>query len=322
MPPQWFTPYFRNLVSYSWLRRRGDLQNGTPNDFHPDDAMTQSDFDNEMATREQNQTSSTEPDSSKPHDLKSLLLANPAIRDLAIFRRQYFQRCNVNAIIFPPPDLLRLYSIQRWIWAQVDEAQEHLFYPEYDKLFLKALLDRIEKAVEDAEEPDIVDEFAELHTALMNPGKSIKTKDDGYVWIKYVPPWRALDASRPEHGIDVLEKPNVLSASGSTAHRTWEAALCLGLWLDRVLVKGKRVLELGAGTGLLSLLAARQGAASVTATDIDEAALDRLRKAAARNNLDVDCRRHVWGDDTETLGGPFDIVLAADVVCSIAESAA
>lgn len=49
-------------------------------------------------------------------------------------------------------------------------------------------------------------------------------------------------------------------------------------------VKGKRLLELGAGSGLISLVQARRGA-TVTATDINRIALDQLRQNAATNQI-------------------------------------
>ncbi|KAL9093245.1 MAG: hypothetical protein Q9159_000422 [Coniocarpon cinnabarinum] len=147
-----------------------------------------------------------------------------------------------------------------------------------------------------------------------------KARDDEYVWIQYTPPWHKLDPSKPERGFYVLEKPNVLSAAGSTGHRTWEAALHLAGWLeDGALVNGKRVLELGAGTALLSLLAAQKGALSITATDGDGQTVERIRRTVQRNESNVSCQSYVWGEDTSELAGSgglsqFDVVLAADVV--------
>jgi release factor glutamine methyltransferase len=51
-------------------------------------------------------------------------------------------------------------------------------------------------------------------------------------------------------------------------------------------LKGKSVLELGAGSGLISFYAAREGA-RVTATDINPTAVDYLEKNKIRNRLPV-----------------------------------
>lgn len=62
----------------------------------------------------------------------------------------------------------------------------------------------------------------------------------------------------PSVVFESLEMTNVISVSGGTGHRTWEASLHLGSFLctERVrrLTRNKTVLELGAGTGLLSYL--------------------------------------------------------------------
>lgn len=50
---------------------------------------------------------------------------------------------------------------------------------------------------------------------------------------------------------------------------------------------GKQVLELGAGSGFLSLLCASRGAA-VTATDISPIAIENIQQNAARNHLELE----------------------------------
>lgn len=248
-------------------------------------------------------------------DLKSQILRQPGIEELAVFRRQYLQRYTLAELQFPDDRFLQIFSVQQWIWGFVEYAQRRLPNPSYDRLFLKALLNRIEKAVEDAESLDILDSFAELYSDLLNGPSILEPEYQGYVWVEYVAPWRLLDPSRPEDGTDLLEKPNVLSAAGCTGHRTWEAALSFARWFeDSTLVKGKRVLELGAGTGLLSHVAVQQGAKAVMATDADEATLSRLTRSVKRNKVPIICKQYIWGDDITKLDADFDVVIGADVV--------
>lgn len=54
------------------------------------------------------------------------------------------------------------------------------------------------------------------------------------------------------------------------------------------LVAGRRVLDLGAGSGLQAIAAARAGAARVLAADIDEIALDACRLNAAANGVTLE----------------------------------
>ena len=53
------------------------------------------------------------------------------------------------------------------------------------------------------------------------------------------------------------------------------------------LVRGRRVLDLGAGSGVVAIAAARAGAASVTAADFDPAAARAIRRNAAANGVSV-----------------------------------
>ncbi len=76
------------------------------------------------------------------------------------------------------------------------------------------------------------------------------------------------------------------------------------------IVRGLRVLDFAAGCGLIALAAARAGAASVTAVDIDLFALAAIRLNAAANGLEI----AVSGENV--VGRPpggTDVVLAGDV---------
>lgn len=100
----------------------------------------------------------------------------------------------------------------------------------------------------------------------------------------------------------------------------WDAAvvMCMYLELGKVELKGKRAIELGAGTGLVGIVAALLGA-KVTITD-REPALDFLF-ANVKANLPPDSQGSVvvseltWGQDLERYpAGGFDLVLGADIV--------
>ena len=59
-------------------------------------------------------------------------------------------------------------------------------------------------------------------------------------------------------------------------------------FIDRLELKGKKFLEMGAGSGIISLLAARKGA-RVTASDINPVAVEAIIENARRNSLKVNC---------------------------------
>ena len=77
------------------------------------------------------------------------------------------------------------------------------------------------------------------------------------------------------------------------------------------------MLELGAGTGMVSLVAARCGAAAVLATDGDEAVCETLRENVESNGLAgcVRVERRRWGGARE-VPERVDVVVGADVVGS------
>ncbi|WP_371501827.1 methyltransferase [Kitasatospora sp. NBC_00374] len=75
-------------------------------------------------------------------------------------------------------------------------------------------------------------------------------------------------------------------------------------------VAGRRVLDLAAGSGLVSIAAALSGAASVTAAEIDEYAVTAIALNAAANDVTVDAR---CADLLDGDGAPAEVVLAGDV---------
>ena len=107
---------------------------------------------------------------------------------------------------------------------------------------------------------------------------------------------------------------------GATATARWLCDRDRGRWLEN-----KHVLELGSGTGLLGLVAARLGAASVTLTDLPSE-LDLLRANVALNSIAASSPTRVeplvWGDETgmlqlidrARLPSGFDVVLCCDLV--------
>ncbi len=93
-------------------------------------------------------------------------------------------------------------------------------------------------------------------------------------------------------------------AFGTGTHAS--TALCL-TWLDAHLRPGDRVIDYGCGSGVLSLAAAKLGAATVDAFDIDPQALLATTDNAAANA--VHTRVHVHAQHA-TLPADVDVLLA------------
>ena len=94
----------------------------------------------------------------------------------------------------------------------------------------------------------------------------------------------------------------------------WPAALALAHEVERRDVDGARVLELGCGLALPSLVAAACGA-RVLAVDWAAGAIELLQRNAAGNGLAIDRLVADWRERDRLLdGAPWDLVLASDVL--------
>ncbi|NTV99638.1 MAG: methyltransferase domain-containing protein [Chlorobiaceae bacterium] len=92
----------------------------------------------------------------------------------------------------------------------------------------------------------------------------------------------------------------------------WPSAIVLSSWLaEELKPEGKRVIEIGSGVGLVSVIAASCGA-SVLATDYSGEALRFVRYNALKNNVILDCARLDWRN--VQCPERFDCLFAADVL--------
>lgn len=129
--------------------------------------------------------------------------------------------------------------------------------------------------------------------------------------------------------ITLHESRNIVAAAGTTGLRTWEAALHLGNYLCNYasnLVYGMSILELGAGTGYVSILCSRHlGASHVLATDGSGDVVSSLSTNFYLNGLQdentIEGKELKWGQ--ALLGGEhpqwnhgrqIDLVLGSDLI--------
>ena len=161
----------------------------------------------------------------------------------------------------------------------------------------------------------------------------LKEEDWAFGWQKYYKP---MEIGRrllviPEWEKDTVDcggrVPLILDpglAFGTGSHATTQ--LCLQA-LEKTVRPGDRVLDLGCGSGILSIAALKLGAESAQAVDIDEKCLNVAYENAALNGIGRDRYTVRVGDVLSDealraeLGGGYDIVVAnivADVILGLA----
>jgi predicted nicotinamide N-methyase len=122
---------------------------------------------------------------------------------------------------------------------------------------------------------------------LLQPRESAELPDSGAVeWAPVAPYWSVL----------------------------WRSGVALARELEGTPLRGRRVVELGCGLAVPSIVAARAGA-TLLATDSSPEALTLVRRNARENEVDVDTATVDWETaESLTKRAPFDLVLAADVL--------
>jgi nicotinamide N-methyltransferase len=106
-----------------------------------------------------------------------------------------------------------------------------------------------------------------------------------------------------------------------TGSSVWDSAVVLMKCFENSAIfpegcfKGKRVLEIGAGTGILGITTAKLGAESVVLTDLGEL-VDALKANIALNGLQdrATAQEYLWGTSIDVLNPPFDVILCADCI--------
>lgn len=206
------------------------------------------------------------------------------------------------------------------------------------KTFLYSLIFHLSNLFPPLRTQEINDDLMESWSTLVSqPKPSALQQAQQLSLVKYTAP--ASSAGCPERTVTTSESRGLILSAGTTGNRTWEAALHLGSFLasetGEALVRGKRVIELGAGTGFLSLVCARHlGVRSVVVTDREPALIDNIRECVKHNlqgreSIPIYPAVWEWGtplvregdlaglgsdEGEEGTGLRFDVALGADLV--------
>ncbi len=121
------------------------------------------------------------------------------------------------------------------------------------------------------------------------------------LWVK--PTWEELQ--EPVSGLVLEIDPG--QAFGTGHHATTRMAL---RFLDRHVTPGDTVLDVGTGSGILAIAAARLGAARVLALDVDPVAVACATENCLRNRVSDRIHLFVGELNAVTPGVPFDLVVA------------
>lgn len=153
--------------------------------------------------------------------------------------------------------------------------------------------------------------------SLETVAREINSEDWENEWRKYYAPIEIGDVTivpawlkYAGKGTPVYIEPGMAFGTGN--HET--TALCVALMQD-VEIKGKRVADMGCGSGILGITAAVLGAKSVLLSDLDPLAVEASEHNARLNGVENVCK--ITCGDLDLSGEKADLVLAnitADVL--------
>ena len=137
-----------------------------------------------------------------------------------------------------------------------------------------------------------------------------------------IPQWETAEVG---DRVPLILEPGLTFGTGS--HAT--TRLCL-MALEKHVKPGMRVVDLGCGSGILSIAALKLGAAEARAIDIDDKCINVAYENAAMNGIGKDSYTVLSGNiltdqsAVEQLGGGYDIVVAnivSDIIIALAPQA-
>lgn len=169
--------------------------------------------------------------------------------------------------------------------------------------------------------------FGRLELSLGN----VREEDWANNWKQYFKPFSigerlVIKPSWEEYEGDksrIILEIDPASSFGTGQHHT--TRLCLEL-LEKYLASGDKVLDLGCGSGILSIGAVLLGASAATAVDIEAHAAKTAAENAIKNHIAVERYTALCGnvltDDAfvQEIGGGFDVIVAnivADVLIAM-----
>lgn len=248
----------------------------------------------------------------------------------------------------PPPERYTARVLKKLI-SKISEAPSSIGDPEQEEpVIAPSPAKKLKVSATDnvtLSKQEVHESILELYTGLLSRSSFSSSPlevETARSYVTYILPPSPCNGREIGQPITLHESRNIISGAGTTGLRTWEAALSLGEYLicthldqiyknttfsaavegvGKVLRETDSVLELGAGTGLVSIIAARLGATKVLATDGDSMVCEALARNVGLSGVNdiVTVRKRLWGDEID-MGEKYDLVLGADVVLSHSET--
>ena len=167
---------------------------------------------------------------------------------------------------------------------------------QYDEAFLQATAQAfpipMQYVATPMEDKDWNEEWERNHEAVL------VRSERGTVWVR-----APFHPRRTDVDYEIIIEPKM--SFGTAHHPTTYMMLC---YVAECEVAQRRVLDMGSGTAILSILARMRGASYVEAIDIDDWAYRNALENAETNGVEIDCR---VGDAALLKdASPFDIIIA------------
>lgn len=218
-----------------------------------------------------------------------------------------------------------------WDYIDIEEVKRHL---DYDGAVVKCYFDGadVSKSAMEEKMTHLRGRLDEIESYGLDGGpltlevKELENTDWNSEWKKHYKPfevgdrlvikpsWEAYEAQ----GDRLIIEIDPGGAFGSGTHET--TSMCMEM-LEENVTADAEVFDIGCGSGILGIAAAKLGARSVVAVDLDEAAVMTTRENAERNQVSdrLDARH---GNLMDVVEGQADIVVAniiADIIILLAK---
>lgn len=242
---------------------------------------------------------------------------------------QAFYEVGITGLVIEDPDELSQLSKEEFFWDYIDES---MVGTSDGTVVIKAYLSSdsslgeklslIKDKINWLKKRDLGVDLGSLDIELT----SVREEDWSNTWKKYYKPMKVSDriVIKPSWETYNKKKGQVIltldpgKAFGTGTHET--TMLCMQA-IDQYIRPDHSLIDIGCGTGVLSIGALLLGAKAATAIDLDGNAVEIARKNAQINKV-LDRMTLVHGNLLDEIEGSYDIVVAniiADVIIELSQ---